>query len=62
MNDDARSAEPEPKKKRPWSKPTLHLIEMDFTKLGGPGSQYADTEAEEMAAGAMITGTRYRMS
>ena len=62
MNDDAQSAEPKPKQKRPWSKPRLHLIEMDFTKLGGASSEFADTEATALGEGGTITGTRYRMS
>ena len=53
--------EPKPKQKRPWRKPRLMLVEMDFTLNGGPGSEYAQTEESAMAEGGTITGTRYRM-
>ena len=51
--------EPKPKQKRPWRKPRLMLIEMDFTRLGGPGSEYNQFEAD-LSPDATLTGGRYR--
>ena len=64
MNDDAQSAEPkpdaepEPKQKRPWSKPRLIFIEMNFIRSGGanaPHINYEDSQPEDH-----IPGPRYR--
>ena len=32
MNDDAQSAEPKPKQKRPWRKPRVRVMEFVITK------------------------------
>ena len=51
--------EPKPKQKRPWSKPRLMLIEMDFTLTGGSMSPETILEADINLADG-IPGVRYR--
>ena len=65
MNDDAQSAEPKPdaepkpKQKRPWSKPRLAFIEMDFTRTGGSASK--PHSPFESAADGSEFDPRYRV-
>ena len=49
----------EPKPKRPWSKPRLMLIEMDFTLTGGSMSPETILEADINLADG-VPGVRYR--
>ena len=58
MNDDAQSAEPKPKQKRPWSKPRLAFIEVDFTRTGGSAKPHSPFES---VADFSQTDPRYRV-
>ena len=47
MNDDAQSAEPKPKQKRPWIKPRVRLVDFAVTRAGpvAPGDSYYKPES-----------------